>query len=57
MKPWYMGAHLKVLSKSFPTNTNMTRFKCFSKYLHHCALDEISLSIGWVNRIPMDGNL
>ena len=26
-----MGTHLRVLSKSYPMNANMTRFRCFSK--------------------------
>ena len=26
-----MGTHLRVLSKSYPMNTNMTGFRCFSK--------------------------
>ena len=26
-----MGTHMKVLSESFPMNTNMTGFRCFSK--------------------------
>ena len=44
-----MGTHLKVLSESYPMNTNTTEFKGFSqKSLHHCALDESSLSIGRV---------
>ena len=45
-----MGTHMKVLSESFPMNTNMTGFRCFSKIfasLH--ALDKSSLSIGRVN--------
>ena len=28
-----MGTHLRVLSKSYPMNTNKTGFKWFSKYL------------------------
>ena len=44
-----MGTHMKVLSESFPMNTNMTGFRCFfQKYLHPCALAESSLSIGKV---------
>ena len=30
-KPWHMGTHLRVLSKSFPMSTNMTGFRRFSK--------------------------
>ena len=29
-KPWQMGTHLRVLSESFPMNTNMTGFGWFS---------------------------
>ena len=40
------GTHQRVLSKSFPMNTNMTGFlDGFQKYLRHCALDENSFSI------------
>ena len=28
-----MGTHLRVLSESYPLNTNMTRFKLFFKYI------------------------
>ena len=38
-----MGTHLRVLSESYPMSTNMTEFRWF---LHPCALDESSLSIG-----------
>ena len=53
-KPWYLGTHLSVLSKSYPIYTNMTGFRCFSKslILHPCPLDKISLSIGRVNITP-----
>ena len=27
LKPWYMGTHRRVLSKSSPMNTNMTGFR------------------------------
>ena len=27
LKPWHMGTHLRVLSKSYPMNTNMSGFK------------------------------
>ena len=49
LKPWHMGTPLRVLSKSYPMNTNMVEFRWFSKYLCPCALDESSLSIGGVN--------
>ena len=44
-----MGTHMRVLQESYPMNTNMTRFRWFSKILHPCALIERSLSIGRVN--------
>ena len=40
-------------SESFPMNTNMTGFRCFSKtVLYPFALDETSLSIERVNVKP-----
>ena len=50
VKPWHMGTHLRVLSESFPMNTNKTGFDDFQKSLRSCALKERSLSIGRVNR-------
>ena len=44
-----MGTQLRELSKSFPMNTIMARFRWFKKLLHPCALDESSHSIGMVN--------
>ena len=49
LKPWHTGTHLRVLSESYPMNTNMTGFRWFSS-LHPCALDKSSLSIGRVKR-------
>ena len=49
LKHWHMGTHLRVLSESFPMNTNITGFRCFSKTLHPYASDESSLSIARVN--------
>ena len=44
-----MGTHLKVLSESFPMNTNMTGFRwILKKSLLPCALDKSSISIGRV---------
>ena len=48
-----MGTHLRVLSASYPMNTNMTGFRWFQKYLHPCALDKSSLSIGRV-KLPSE---
>ena len=31
LKPWQMGIHLRVVSESYPMNTNMTGFRWFSK--------------------------
>ena len=39
-KPWYIGTHLRVLSESYPMNTNMTWFRWFSKIF-------ASLFFGW----------
>ena len=42
-----MGTQLRVLSESYPMNTNMTGFlDVFQKSLRSCALDKSSLSIG-----------
>ena len=40
LKPWQTGTHLRVLSESFPRNTNMTGFNWFSKIF-------ASLCFGW----------
>ena len=40
LKPWYMGAQLKGLSKSIQMNTNMTGLIVFKRTLCPCALDE-----------------
>ena len=40
LKPWHMGNHLRVLSKSYPKTTNTTGFRWSSKILHPCALDK-----------------
>ena len=48
LKPWHMGTHPRVLSESYPMNTNMTGFRWFSnifKSLHRYALDESHISI------------
>ena len=44
-----MGAHLLVLSESYPMNNNMTGLKWFSNYI--CALYESSLGIGRVKAL------
>ena len=31
LKPWHMGTHLRVLSESYPMNTNMTWLRWVSK--------------------------
>ena len=49
LKLWDMGTHRRVLSKSFPMNTNMTGFLCL------CVLDKSSLSIGRVNSYGIVG--
>ena len=47
-----MNTHLRVLSESYPMNTNMRRFRLVS--LRSCALDESSLSIGSVKANEFD---
>ena len=39
----------RVLSESYPMNTNITGFKCFFFRIRPCALYENSLSVGRVN--------
>ena len=46
LKPWHMGTHLRVLSKSYPMNTYITGFR---KSLHPCALDKSSFRIRRAN--------
>ena len=38
LKPWLTGTLLRVLSESYPMNTDMTRFRCFSKNICLLAL-------------------
>ena len=51
LKPWHMGTHLRVLSESYPMNTNMTWFRWFPKIFAplHFGSGESSLSTGRVN--------
>ena len=46
-----MCSHLRLLSDSYPMNTNMTGFRSdgFQNFMHPCDLDESSLSIGRLN--------
>ena len=46
-----INGYLKVLSKSYPMNTNMTWLGWLSKKLHPYALDESSLSIERVKNL------
>ena len=46
LKPWHMVTHLTALSESF--EMTWQGLHVFQKSLCHCALDEISLSIGRV---------
>ena len=50
-KHYHMGTHSRVLSESFPMNSNMTGFRCFSKNI--CSLDESSLSTRRVKAASM----
>ena len=57
-----MGTHMRVLSESYPINTNMRGFRFFFKSLRPCALEESSLSIGRVKLdkligLPTNGKL
>ena len=50
-----MGTHLRVLSESYPMNTNMTGLQWFSKiFASFCGLDESSLSIGSVKTMVVE---
>ena len=44
-----MGTHLRVLRESFPVNTKVAAFRCFSKFFPSLCLDESSRSIERVN--------
>ena len=50
MNAWYKGTHVRVLSESYPINTNMTGLRWLSKNVRTFALDESGLSIGRVKR-------
>ena len=39
-----MGTHLRVLSESYPMDTNMTGFRWFPNILRSCALDDSIVS-------------
>ena len=52
-----MGTDLRVLSKSYPMNTNMTGFRWFSKMFASLCLDESSLSIGRVNPLTLSATI
>ena len=47
LKPWHMVPHLRVLSKSYPLNTNVTGFRWFKKIFASFCFG-ISLCIGRV---------
>ena len=44
LKPWQMGTYLRVLSDSFPMNTNMTGLRWFSKFFASMCLGQ---KLGW----------
>ena len=50
LKPWHLCTRPRILSESYPMNTNMTGFRWLQKYLHPCYLN-----IGRVNLLT--GNL
>ena len=41
---WHVGTHLRVLSKSYPMNINMTAFRCFSKVFASLGVYKSSLN-------------
>ena len=43
-----MGTHLRVLSKSYPMNTNMTGFRWFSKMFASLNLN-VNLDLSWLS--------
>ena len=53
LKPWHMGTHLRVLSKSYPMNynTNVRGFRCFSKIFAWFGRFSSSFSIGRVKSV------
>ena len=40
-KPWHIGTHLRVLSESYPMDTNMTGFRWFSKIFASLYIESI----------------
>ena len=48
LKPWQMGTHWKYSSRALQWIPTWQGSDVFRKFLHHCALDECSLSIGRV---------
>ena len=46
-KDWHKGAHLRVLSKSHPMNTNMTGFKWFSKIFAQMVFKSLCILVLW----------
>ena len=48
LKPWHMVPHLRILSKSYPMNTNVTGFRWFKKIIFASFCFGISLCIGRV---------
>ena len=47
-EPWHMGTNPRVLSESYPINTNLAGLDGLLKSVCPCALEESSLSIGRV---------
>ena len=66
LKPWHMGTHMRVLSESYPINTNMTGFKWFLKTIWVLVLwTKVTSALKglwtpccsaeeWMNTLPLD---
>ena len=55
LKPWRMDTHLRVLSVSYPMNTNMTGFTWFSKIFVSLFWTKIAIAWEGLNHlIPID---
>ena len=55
LKPWHMGTHLRVLSKRYPMNTNMTGFGwCFKNLCVRVLLSKVALELEGLKQIPLN---
>ena len=49
-KPWHLGTHLRVLSKSYTLSTDMTGFKWFSKIFASLCFGKMLSHQGLINK-------